>query len=336
MTLQVDSWAVAGATSSEQIARLNQQAATRSGNGVLGSGDLRVSELTVPGGAVDVAAGGFVALGQEETFQGSYFGYNVGSAEVAINPTAGAVRSDLVILRVEDPNIDGTPWGHNPATDNVYYFRVIEGVSGTETELPANTTGVVLARIDMPANTAAVEQAYITDLREMMDARRQRTLRVQRGGTKSNGVDWDEAGNIVDPDFERWPQHDWTVTIPSWATQVQVLADWDNAFLKPTGSTAGTEDARGQLWIGLLGTEEVTTTPSAYNFNQTSTTNGYRCSASNKDQIDIPAALRGQTVDVRMYVMGTAGQNGRLVADEWANFSVDLEFLEVPAPEASL
>lgn len=336
MTLEVDSWAISGAESSARIARLQLQSATSSGNGVLTSDALEVTELDVPGGAVDVAAGGFVAFGQEAIFQGSYFGFNVGSAEVSINPTdSSGSRSDLVILRVEDPNIDGTSWSHDPATDQLYHFRVIEDVGSTATELPANTTGVVLARIDIPSSTATITQDLITDLRELAQPRRQRILRVQRGGTQSDGTNWDKAGNIT-ANYERWPQFDWVVTIPPWATQLQILAEWSNVFLEPTGDTAGTEDARGlvKIWVDDNGGNTIDTTPSAYNINQVSSTNGYRCSLSNRDQIDVPEVLRGATVDVRMYVQGTEGQDGRLVGDEYANFSVDIEALEVPAGEA--
>lgn len=339
MALEMDSWAVSGAQSSARIARLQHQSGTASGNGVVDSDHLRVLPLEVPGTAVRITSGGATILGQEQQFQGSYFAYNVGDATVDISATgSGGGRVDMVVLRVEDPSIDGTSWNHDVTADPVYYFRVIEGVGINQTEPPQGMTAIPLARIHIPANTATITSDMITDLRQSANPRNQRVLRVQRGGTQSDGETWDEAGNIQDPDFERWPQHDWTVTIPAWATQVQVLADWSNTFLEPTGETDGTQDARGELFVGLVGGPDgpLYTTSSAYNFNQTSPTNGYRCSAANKDQIAIPPEWRGLTVNVRMYVSGTAGQDGRLVADQWANFSCDLEFLEEPAPDASL
>lgn len=335
MALEMDSWAVTGAQSSARIARLQLQSGTASGNGVVDSNHLRVLELEVPGTSVRITSGGATILGQELEFQGSYFAFNVGDATLPISPTgSGAGRSDLVVLRVEDPNIDGTPWSHDVTTDPVYYFRVIEGVSSTETEAPPGTTAIPLARIDIPASTATITQDMITDVRQLANPKTQRVLRVQRGGTQTGG-NWDEAGNITDY-YERWPQHEWTATIPTWATQAQVLANWDNVFLKPL-PVAGENDARGRLRIHITdGTNVVETTPSAYNFNQFGNSNGYRCSAANRDQITIPEVMRGATVNVHMYVEGTEGQEGRLVADEWANFSVDLQFNEVAAPEAEL
>lgn len=338
MALEMDSWAVTGAQSSARIARLMHQSGTASGNGIVDVGHLQVLPLEVPGTGVRITAGGATVLGAEQEFQGSYFAYNVGDATVDITPTgSGGGRSDLIVLRVEDPNIDGTSWGHDVTVDPVYYFRVIEGVSSTATEPPVGMSAVALARIDLPASTGTVTAGMVQDVRQSANPKSQRVLRVQRGGTMSDGETWDEAGNIQNPDFERWPQHNWSVTIPKYATQVQILADWTNVFLKPL-TPSGANDAIGQLFVGLVGGPDgpLYTTSSAYNFNQFSATNGYRCSASNKDQISIPPEWRGLTVQVRMYVMGSAGQNGRLVADSWANFSVDMEFLEIPAPEAEL
>lgn len=340
MALEMDSWAVTGAQSSARIARLMHQSGTASGNGVVDVGHLQVLPLEVPGGGVRITAGGATILGAEQEFQGSYFAYNVGDEQVDISPTgSGGGRSDLIVLRVEDPNIDGTSWGHDVTVDPVYYFRVIEGVSSTATEPPVGMTAIALARIDLPASTGTVTAGMVQDVRQSANPKSQRILRVQRGGTQTDGS-WDEAGNPAGqaPNFERWPQHDWSVTIPTWATQVQVLGDWTNVYLKPLDPSTGVNDAIGQLFVGLVGGPDgpLYTTNSAYNFNQLSDTNGYRCSASNKDQIPIPPAWRGLTVQVRMYSMGNAGQMGRLVADSWANFSVDLEFLEVPAPEAEL
>lgn len=337
MALEMDSWAVTGAQSSARIARLMHQSGTASGNGVVDVGHLQVLPLEVPGGGVRILAGGATVLGKEQEFQGSYFAYNVGTDTVSISPTgSGGGRSDLLVLRVEDPNIDGTPWSHDVTSDPVYYFRVIEGVSSSATEAPPGMTAIALARIDIPSSTGTITSGMIQDVRQSANPKSQRILRVQRGGTLTGG-EWDEAGNITAPDFERWPQHDWTVTIPEWATQVQVLADWTNVFLKPL-TPAGGNDAIGQLFVGLVGGPDgpLYTENSAYNFNQFSATNGYRCSAANKDQISIPPEWRGLTVSVRMYVMGNAGQAGRLVADNWANFSCDMEFLEIPAPEAEL
>jgi hypothetical protein len=336
VALEMDSWAVTGAQSSARIARLQLQSGTASGNGVNGTSDMRVLPLAVPGTSVRVTSGGATVLGQELEFQGSYFAFNVGDAEIPISPTgSGSGRSDLIVLRVEDPNIDGTPWSHDVTTDPVYYFRVIEGVSSTATEPPAGVTAVALARIDIPASTATITSGMIKDVRRLANPKRQRELRVQRGQGGADGR-YDEAD--FTSDFERWPQHDWDVTIPSWATQVQIVANWFNVLYPAPGGTGGNYDARGQVRVGLIGggSNNIYTPASVYNFNPTSASNGYRCSIGLASQINIPTAMRGTNVALRMYAQSEVDRLNWLVADGWANFSVDLEFREVAAPAAEL
>ncbi|GAA0972671.1 hypothetical protein Q7689_00260 [Nocardiopsis tropica] len=337
MALEMDSWAVEGAQSSSRIARLQLQSGTASRNGVVDSSHLQILPLTVPGTSVRATSGGATILGAEASFQGSYFAFNVGDAEIAVSPTgSGGGRSDLVILRVEDPNISGTPWTHDVTTDPVYYFRVIEGVDPTTTDVPPGTTGVALARLDIPANTATITSGMITDVRQMANPKRLRELRVQRGQGLEDGRD-DHAD--FTSDFERWPQHDWTVTIPEWATQVQVRADWLNVmYPAPIDGTGGNYDARGQVRVGLVGSggNVINTAATAFNFNATSASNGYRCSIGLAAQMNVPTAMRGMACDLRMYAKSDADRIRYLVADGWANFAVDLEFREQAAPQAEL
>ncbi|GAA1454116.1 hypothetical protein [Nocardiopsis tropica] len=336
MALQLDSWAVAGAQSSARIARLQLTSASRSGNGVVESSDLTVRQLTVPGTSVRVTSGAAVILGKEQAFQGSYYAHNIGDAEVPISENlTGSPRYDMVILQVEDPNIDGTEWTHDPAVDPVYYFRVVQGVSSTDTEAPSGKTAIPLARIRIPASTATIVDADITDLRQMLSPRIHTEVRVQKGQGLADGRN-DEAD--LTSDYERWPQHDWSVTIPEWATQVQVQANWSNVLYPAPGGTGGNYDARGLVRVGLVGTggNVLNTMSSAYNFNSTSASNGYRCSIGLASQANIPAAMRGMQCDLRMYAKSDVGMGNHLVADGWANFDVTLTFREIATPGATL
>lgn len=341
MALEMDSWAVSGAQSSARIARLQLQSASRSGNGVVEALDLEVTELDVPGSSVQIASGAAVILGREQPpFQGSYYAHNVGADTVDIAPTgSGAGRSDLVILRVEDPTIDGTSWAHNPATDQLYYFRVIQNVGPTATDVPANTTGVALARIDVPVSTATITQDMITDLRVAANPRSERVIRIQRGS-----ADPDLAGNIRTY-FENWPDLVWQdVVIPIWATQVQVMGFWSNMLFSSEDVAASggpSDDARGELRLALGfgaggGPTDLQSASSNYNFNL-DTGNAQRVAVSAADQLDIPASMRGQTANLRMQCKGAdsvdGGPRGRLRADQYSVFWADLFFLEIPAPE---
>lgn len=335
MALQLDSWAVDGAQSSARIARQMLTSATRSGNGVVEINDLRVRQLTVPGTSVIIDAGAAVVFGQEQQWQGSYYAHNVGEATLPINPTgSGGGRADMIVLRVEDPAIDGTPWTWDPATEPVYYFRVIEGVDANATQVPVGMTAIPLARINIPANTATITTAHITDLRQMLNPRIHTEVRVQRGMGLEDGR-YDEADYKVD--FERWPQHDWDVTIPEWATQVQVQANWYNVWYPAPGATTN-RDARGSVRVGLIGGggNNLLTRQSVYNFNPTQANNGYRCSVGLAAQNNIPTSMRGITAPLRMYAQASEDTSHYLVADGWANFDVTLTFREIAAPGAEL
>lgn len=335
MTLGLDSWAVDGGTLTGRMARLQLQSASRSGNGVVEPLDLEVTELAVPGTRVRIAPGAAVMLGQEAAFQGSYYAHNVGDGEVDVAATGSAGgRSDLVVLRVEDPTIDGTPWGHDVTTDPIYYFRVIEDVAPNATQVPPGTTGVALARLDIPASTATITQDMITDVRTTANPRNERVIRIQRGVEEA-----DKAGNITDY-FENWPDLVWAdVPIPTWATQVQVMGFWSNMgfFSADLAGGSGSTDARGEVRLAFGygtggGPTDLQSDTSNYNFNL-NTSNGQRVSVSVADQLDIPAVMRGQSANLRMQVKGTEGVRGRLAADEYSVFWVDLFFLERPAPE---
>lgn len=341
MTLQVDSWAASGAQSSARTARLQLQSASRSGNGVVEATDMEVRELAVPGSSVRATAGAAVALGQEMAFQGSYYAFNVGEADVPITPTgSGAGRSDLVILRVEDPNISGTSWNHDVATDPIYYFRVLQGVDPSTTTVPAGTTGVALARIDIPASTATITQDMITDVREMVSPRTETVLLMQRGSD-----DPDLGGNIRDY-FENWPDLVWQVRIPEWATEVQLEGEWINCGFFPADqvNTGGSADARGNVRVAIGfgaggGPTDLQTPMSPYNFNQFSPTNGYRVIIGAGGTLSVPASMRGELANVRLQCRGEGtdgspgtGPEGRLRADAGSVFKARITFNEVPAP----
>ncbi|PRX91992.1 hypothetical protein [Allonocardiopsis opalescens] len=325
-------WAVDGSTIAGPLMRLMHGSATRSGEGVVDIGDLAVRELAVPGTSVRVGSGATTVLGREIQWQGSYYSYNTGDIEVPITPTgSGSGRSDLIIARVEDPTFAGSPWTHN-ASDTLVYARVIEDVDPGETGIPAGETisAIPLARLDIPASTGTITQDMIVDLRQMMDPRSTQVVRIQRG---MDPIDY--AGDVTDA-YENWPNNPWNlagarVPIPAWATQAQIRATWAQTLLEATGGTGGNNDARGQVRIRFYnGSDELVTTPTAYNVNQTSPTNGYRTTISWADTVSIPSYLRGVDAALAMQVRGTSGFNGRLAFDQYAVGSVEITFNEVP------
>lgn len=326
MTLQ-PAYAVDGGPINGLLIRRQLQSATRSASGVVESGDLRVRPLDVPAAGFVIGDGAAVIRGKATAWDGSYYALNIGDTTVSdVEGTgSGAGRTDMVVLRV----VPGA----------VVEPHIIQGVPATATTVEETSepglSAVPLARITYLPSTATITAGMITDLRTMLAPRTQRVLRVQRGQGLEDGR-YDLAD--YKPDFERWPQHDWDGTIPTWATQVQIRAAWDSVMYPAPDGTNATFDARGQVRVGLIGggTDNLYTAATAYNVNPITASNGYRVNIGLSAQMPIPAAMRGMNVAVRMYAKSDADRTRYLVADGWSSFAVDMEFRELAAPGAAL
>src|SRR4051812_43725829 len=130
-------WAVGGgAQHSSEVARLVTYIATGGQQGILNSTDLAVLPLLVPGAGVRVEPGAAVIVNKAlNALNDSYVARLPSEDVVTTNANGGAaLRSDLVVARVENPFISGEPWAlPSDVTVGPYIFtRVIQGV-------PANT-----------------------------------------------------------------------------------------------------------------------------------------------------------------------------------------------------
>lgn len=178
MTFSGVPWVVGGgAVIPEDVARMIPYFMFNKTEGVLGATDLQVLPLATPGGSVRVSPGGFVVLGRGSgQFYEAYMGKN--SADhvlaVAANNTASP-RSDLVIARVIDPYVAGSPWNVPADRANGPYVEpaIVSGVPSTTRTIRSlgnNWSAIDLARIDIPANTATITQAMIVSLRNRVSA----------------------------------------------------------------------------------------------------------------------------------------------------------------------
>jgi hypothetical protein len=302
MTFQSGVWAVDGNTVSGALARLMQQAATLGAQGVVGHLDCQVNATTPsPTAGIVITPGMMVILGQETTYQGTYFGWNIGNeTSLTIAATAGAARSDMVVARAEDPTWSGSPWG-GPASGQIVFPRVISGVSSSATQAPAGISAIPLARIDMPPSTSVVNQAAIHDLRQVAIPQ-SFTFQLSAAGP-GTGTNWTTGATTV-----AWPPGaSWPVAIPSWATYLVVMwqvlqAQWVSGW------------ARGNVWpvFGASVTAPVLSFPQALcSINA----GAYRVTIGGAATVAIPASLRGTTQTLQ-FAQAKAGQNGVMQVDE--------------------
>lgn len=208
-----------GAQHSPEIARLLAYAATGGAEGVAGFGDLKVQALAVPGAAVRVGPGGCLipnryAGGGQQT----YVARNTAEHQRAIGSTgSGGGRSDLVVARVSDPQYAGNA-PVNPVTAQYVDTHVITGVpAGTRSVDDLNLTypAEALARVDLPASTATITNAMITDLRRVAMARRERRTHVIAP----------TVANTMPTAWGRWPSEAALggVLVPKWATRLDFI-----------------------------------------------------------------------------------------------------------------
>ncbi|MFF7613514.1 hypothetical protein [Streptomyces lavendulae] len=285
----------------------------RGSEGVTEGNDLKVTPLTVPAGGVLVGDGSGVVRGRAVPWQGHYTAYNIGSEQVPIAPTGGTPRTDLVVMRVLDPEYEGN---RNPAKDKIVFFDVIPAVSATATVPPPGFSAIPLARINLPANTGTITAAMITDLRRIANPRRERRLSVVRGFPTSrlqNATTWSD-----------WPlQAKATLDVPPWAVRANIIS---------TLSGIRFEGAPFCLWrhkigSGLYGGEVLMDDDSAE-----ASTPGSRGATQSlvllADTLDLGSELRGTTQDLRIQVSCLELNTFRLDVNQGTNLVVDVEFVE--------
>lgn len=323
-------WMTHGGKHSASLGRMVAYMATGGEEGVQSLGDLRVRQAAIANGTVIVGPGGAVMV---STYAGDINESYVGRvpSDTVVNVPAnggGSTRYDLVIARIDDWNKPGgqaTP-GALP-TDEVQVFKpqVITGVASTvktARELNLGYPAIALARIALPAGTAAVTDAMITPLREMAQPRRKRDLRAV-----NQLVGRDNSLTVVATTGEQFPNDGaFTVEVPYWATQVKVKETLDSIF-----APAGT--AYGAIWIRFgHGRGDVVNTEASLIDFTSARADPSRVTAGNAATINIPATMRGQSVTV-LLIGRKLGGTVNLKADSATAITLDMEFIEAAAED---
>ncbi len=327
MTWDSVPWLVAGgAEHSAEVGRMLPYSALSGEEGIAGARDLTVRALATPGGAVTVDVGACTinsryAGGQYQAYQGR----KIAREQVTVSPTGAEGRTDLVIARVEDPNPTGSAWPlpADPIRGPYIFTRVIAGVPSGVTKVQQvpgreNDTAITLGRIAIPANTSAITQAMITDLRYLAQPRRRRLLFTRA----LTGTETDEAQvtAATNPDGEIFPNAaQWFVDVPQWATRCRVRADWAQVRY-PAGNSYG------RMWVrfGTKNTQQVA-------FNAPDVANVSRSTVVCADDIVIPPSMRGGTFEWQLRAVKDGGPVNVSV-DAFSATVLDVEFLEQPDP----
>ena len=319
MTFQIPTWAVDGNAQNSNLARLMLLAALSGNQGVVNPLDCIVTANSPNTSGINIGAGNVVIFGSEFTEQGVYYGENLGlDATLTIAATGGTIRSDLIVVRAEDPTWAGSPWVGAPSAQ-IVFPRVISNVAAGTTVPPAGISAIALARIDMPASTSVVAQSYIHDVRQVAQLQTvQQQYNFAGPGTQSNSGATSTA--VQWPTGASWG----TVPIPPWAT-VGVFNWVITELIYNSGSGNGT--ARGNIFP-VIGTSvtapTVSMTPSLYSMT-TSTGTGRHTVAGGATAV-IPASIRGTTQTIQFAQQTDGTHTDTLGFFECSNVSLSVEW----------
>ncbi|WP_372407399.1 hypothetical protein [Streptomyces luteireticuli] len=309
MTLIQPPMMVHGGTHPARAMRMMIRDLARGNAGITEGNDLKVTQLATPGAGVRIGDGSAVIRGAAP-WQGAYTQYNVGDATVPIAPTGATARSDLVVLRVEDPEYEGTL---DPATQDIGYFHVVPNCSSTTRDVPPGMTAIPLARLDIPAQTAVITTAMIRDLRRIANPRRTRMLYTAFPGSLSRLT-------TKDSKWRPWPEAaNWRIEVPAWATEMKAVST-------VAGLRMDTGDVFGSMqhFFGDMVAGQDT------DIDDDQGRNVRRSTVVLADSLTVPPLMRGTTQPLRIMTLLSRSESGNLGVDGSTSLICDVEFTEGP------
>jgi len=341
-------WAIGGGSAMPaEILRLVSWAALGGQEGVFSSSGLRVQALETPGTAIRAMPGacsvGNRALNaSEELYIGRLFSQDV----VEINPTgAGAGRSDLVVIQVENPYISGEPWQipEDPANGPYIFTRVIQNVAATVKavkDLNLGISAITLCRIDIPQSTGTIIPAYIKDLRTVVNPMTGAVQPPIDGGGDGDdgdpvvvcpggpgdddGDDDDDPLTSTQTSYLNWPfTAAVDIPIPTWANYADATITVISALVQ-TPSIGGLFGFLRLVLGGIFQEEQ------SFACN----TDGRQDIVWAKTNIPIPAAMRGTTQHWHLqHRMRESFGSGRMWSTRSTKIKFDVTFKQRPGTD---
>ena len=310
-----------GVEHSAEVARMLAWSATGGASGIITSGDLKVSAQSVPSDSVRIAPGGFVVESKYAgASQQSYVERVPTSTTLEVPATGssgGATR--YVVARVTDPDYPGGGTVPSVPNDGVYAAPyLVSSLSSSRTE-------IVLAKITQPANTAAITNAMITDLRVVANPR---TWVVDR----SDPLELVDTETLTSTTTgERFPNGGGMqlIDIPEDATRCIVEAEWLQ-INEPGG------EAYGKCWVEWGPLKSGSTTEREYStqkfmWNTPGSSGSSRNMWKVSQEMWVPAEVRGteQIFSMRGILDYASSNAARPQMDRWSGITFKVTFQEM-------
>lgn len=229
MAFDFTPWVVGGgATHSPEVIRNALYASTQGSEGIVAAADLKVAPLSTPGSSVRVLPGSGLVLNRANGGAQQTYAFRAPTeTNVAIAATGStAGRSDMVVVRVEDPFVAGSTYATpaNPATAQYVFPRVLSNVPASAVASPEAArlylagigaqSMIALGGVTLPASTGTVTGSHLTDLRYLALPRTSRELLSAQP----------TVAVLSSTTFVRWPLYNPRIVIPVWATWASIVA----------------------------------------------------------------------------------------------------------------
>lgn len=225
-------WLIEKALHPAEVGRQLAYAAFQGEQGVSGSLDCRVAALDIPGPYIRAFPGSYAILNRGPGAVNQMYTGRISSEDVVgvQNTTSSGGRTDLVVIRIENPDIDGTAPPSSLDNGPYAFTRIIQNVpSGTTdvADLNLGYSAITLARIQMPPSTSTVTNSMITDLRGTKETP------VPAPATFFDVVNFTGSSSLPPPPqgsgtrtspWKAWPvASSWQVPVPTWATEASIF-----------------------------------------------------------------------------------------------------------------
>ena len=332
-------YVVHGAKHSADVFRQALSDSTGGAEGISHPTDLNVRQTGTPSSQVRVAPGGVLI---PNTYSGgggqSYTGRNASETLVNIpaSDSTGA-KSWKIIFRVQDPQFGG-PAPSNPE-EGPYSF--IECVAKSAT---VSDPHYVLADVDVPASTATITNAMITDRRSLGQPKRDGVIFAR----PRLAADDDPKENYLSAFWDHGSGGKWfgelfpggwgspnmaDIPVPEWATHMSVRADWLSVRCESGKNSWGRYWIEyGDLWKGdgWGDGRNLEYVSQQFNFN-TQVGDTYNTNWALMDQLPVPAKLRGKTIRFAFKAgrAATADNNG-VFMNSLSGLGLDITFAQKP------
>lgn len=216
-------WAVDGGRHGGELLRVLAYAATSGSEGIISLGDCKVHELGNPGPVVAIDPGALLIRNRAANVRNqTYVANGRTETRLDVRRTDATPRSDLVIVRIEDPQYAG--WTQpSPAAAPTYQYTkpfIIENVPSNTTDVRQLNLGYAayaLARIDLPAGTTNVTDAMIKNLRQVANPRSRTVFAVLRPNPGETALD-----DVRDGQYHWFPVIRHPLDVPEWAARVEL------------------------------------------------------------------------------------------------------------------